>query len=110
MSATLTASTAELVQRIHRESLPGRLVHLAHDRGDDPALREKRLGVWQERSWAGYRDEVLAAAIAMLDAGVGRGDHRRRDFLCRSNVWAPQVESHSNRDRAEGRKSGHACD
>src|SRR6056297_169017 len=75
MSATLTASTAELVQRIHRESLPGRLVHLAHDRGDDPALREKRLGVWQERSWAGYRDEVLAAAIAMLDAGVGRGDH-----------------------------------
>jgi long-chain acyl-CoA synthetase len=75
MSATLTAGTDELVQRIHRDSLPGRLVHLAHDRGDDPALREKRLGVWEERSWAGYRDEVLATAIAMLDAGVGRGDH-----------------------------------
>jgi len=75
MSATLTASTDELVQRIHRDSLPGRLVHLAKDRGDDPALREKRLGVWEERSWAGYRDEVLATAIAMLDAGVGRGEH-----------------------------------
>jgi long-chain acyl-CoA synthetase len=75
MSATLTAGTDELVRRIHRDSLPGRLVHLAHDRGDDPALREKRLGVWEERSWTGYRDEVLATAIAMLDAGVGRGDH-----------------------------------
>ncbi|MFO7778059.1 MAG: AMP-binding protein [Nitriliruptoraceae bacterium] len=75
MSATLTARTDELVQRIHRDSLPGRLIHLAHDRGDDPALREKRLGVWEERSWAGYRDEVLAAAVAMLDAGVGHGDH-----------------------------------
>jgi long-chain acyl-CoA synthetase len=75
MSATLTAASDELVQRIHRDSLPGRLVHLAHDRGDDPALREKRLGVWEERSWAGYRDEVLATAIAMLDAGVERGDH-----------------------------------
>jgi long-chain acyl-CoA synthetase len=75
MSATLTAGSDELVQRIHRDSLPGRLVHLAHDRGDDPALREKRLGIWEERSWAGYRNEVLATAIAMLDAGVERGDH-----------------------------------
>lgn len=75
MSATLTAGTEELLQRIHRQSLPGRLIHLAHDRGSAPALREKRLGVWQERSWAGYRDEVLATAIAMLDAGVDRGDH-----------------------------------
>jgi long-chain acyl-CoA synthetase len=75
MSATLTASVDELVQRIHRDSLPGRLIHLADQRGDDPALREKRLGVWDERSWASYRDEVLAAAIAMLDAGVTTGDH-----------------------------------
>lgn len=75
MSATMTAATDELVQRIHRDSLPGRLVHLAHERPDDPALREKRLGVWEERSWAGYRDEVVAAAIAMLDAGVQAGDH-----------------------------------
>jgi len=75
MSATLTAGVDELVQRIHRDSLPGRLIHLAHERGEDPALREKRLGVWDERTWAGYRDEVLAAAIAMLDAGVRHGDH-----------------------------------
>lgn len=75
MSTTLTATTGELTHRIHRDSLPGRLIHLAHDRGDDPALREKRLGVWEERTWASYRDEVLAAAIAMLDAGVNHGDH-----------------------------------
>ncbi len=75
MSATLTADVNELVQRISRDTLPGRLVHLAHDRGSDPALREKRLGVWEERSWASYLDNVLAVAIAMLDAGVQHGDH-----------------------------------
>lgn len=75
MSATMTADVTELVQRISRDTLPGRLVHLAHERGDDPALREKRMGVWEERSWASYLDQVLAAAIAMLDAGVQRGDH-----------------------------------
>ncbi|MFP4311445.1 MAG: AMP-dependent synthetase/ligase [Nitriliruptoraceae bacterium] len=75
MSATATATPAELLERISRDTLPGRLVHLAHTRPDAPALREKRLGVWQERSWAGYRDEVLATAIAMLDAGVTAGDH-----------------------------------
>ncbi len=75
MSMTSTATTDELIHRIHRDSLPGRLIHLAHDRSDDPALREKRLGVWDERTWASYRDEVLAAAIAMLDAGVSHGDH-----------------------------------
>ena len=75
MSATLTAPSDALVASIHTDSLPGRLVHLAHTRSDRPALREKRLGVWQERTWASYRDEVLAAAIAMLDAGVSPGDH-----------------------------------
>ena len=75
MSATLTADVTELVARISHDTLPGRLVHLGHERGDDPALREKRMGVWEERSWASYLDHVLAAAIAMLDAGVQRGDH-----------------------------------
>ena len=65
----------ELLLRISRETLPGRLVHLAHTRGEDPALREKRLGVWEERSWWGYLEQVRAAAMALLDVGVGAGDH-----------------------------------
>jgi long-chain acyl-CoA synthetase len=61
--------------QVGRETLPGRLVNLARQRPDDPALREKRLGVWQERTWAEYADEVVATAIAMLDLGVQAGDH-----------------------------------
>jgi long-chain acyl-CoA synthetase len=72
---TAGADLDRLVASIGRDSLPGRLVHLAHTRGDAPALREKRLGVWEERSWAGYLDEVVAAAIAMRDVGVERADH-----------------------------------
>jgi long-chain acyl-CoA synthetase len=60
---------------VGRQTLPGRLINLARTRPDDPALREKRLGVWQERSWAGYADEVVATAIALLDADVQPGDH-----------------------------------
>ncbi len=77
MSGTVTTDVDldQLVAAVHRDSLPGRLVHLAHTRGDRPALREKRLGVWEERSWAGYLDEVVAAAIAMRDAGIRHGDH-----------------------------------
>ena len=61
--------------QVGRETLPGRLVNLARQRPGDPALREKRLGVWQERTWAEYADEVVATAIAMLDLGVQAGDH-----------------------------------
>jgi long-chain acyl-CoA synthetase len=61
--------------QVGRETLPGRLVYLARQRPGDPALREKRLGVWQERTWAEYADEVVATAIAMLDLGVQAGDH-----------------------------------
>jgi long-chain acyl-CoA synthetase len=60
---------------VSTDTLPGRLINLARQRPDDPALREKRNGVWQERPWGDYADQVLAVAIALLDAGVGHGDH-----------------------------------
>ena len=72
--STVTAP-ADVLERVTQATLPGRLVHLAHTRGDDPALREKRLGVWEERSWAGYLAQVRATAMALLHAGVQAGDH-----------------------------------
>ncbi len=72
--STATAPT-DVLQRVTRDTLPGRLVHLAHERGDEPALREKRLGVWEERSWWSYLEQVCATAMALLDAGVQAGDH-----------------------------------
>ena len=72
--STASAPT-DVLRDITRDTLPGRLVHLAHERPHDPALREKRLGIWEERSWAGYLEQVRATAMALLDAGVQAGDH-----------------------------------
>ncbi len=56
-------------------TLPGLLVDHARTRPDRVALREKRLGVWQEISWRQYRDHVHATACAFADLGVRAGDH-----------------------------------
>ncbi len=56
-------------------TLPGLLAEHARSRPDRVALREKRLGVWQEISWRQYRDQVHATACAFADLGVRAGDH-----------------------------------
>jgi long-chain acyl-CoA synthetase len=38
------------------------------------ALREKSLGIWQETTWAGYRDSVERAAHGLLALGTRAGD------------------------------------
>lgn len=56
-------------------SLPGRLVLHAEDRPDGTAMREKKLGIWQEITWRSYRDFVAAVARSLHDLGVEAGDH-----------------------------------
>ena len=65
----------DLLQKVSRDTLPGRLVHLAHTRSDDPAIREKQLGVWRQMTWQQYLDQVQTVAMALLDLGVTAGDH-----------------------------------
>jgi long-subunit acyl-CoA synthetase (AMP-forming) len=55
-------------------TLPGRLGQLARERPRGIALREKRLGVWQEITWETYIDNVRAAAAAFVALGLEAGD------------------------------------
>ena len=57
------------------QTLPGRLAHFAHTRGKEPALREKRLGIWREITWAEYYEQVRATALMLRNLGVKAGDH-----------------------------------
>lgn len=63
----------------HREgllrTLPGRLILWAHDRPDAVALRVKRFGRWEEVTWRGYLERIMAAALALREMGVEPGDH-----------------------------------
>ena len=41
---------------------------------DEPAIREKDLGIWQTWAWSRVLDEVRAFAIGLTQLGVTRGD------------------------------------
>src|SRR6266545_5899656 len=42
--------------------------------GPRPALRHRRHGLFRDLSWRQYRDDALACAAALADAGVRPGD------------------------------------
>src|SRR5947208_1191766 len=51
------------------------LFHATADRlGPDVALRARHLGLYRDRSWNAYREQVRAAASALIEAGVRPGD------------------------------------
>lgn len=56
-------------------TLPGRLLEHADRRPGGVALRDKRLGIWHEMTWAGYARAAAAVAHALHDLGVRAGDH-----------------------------------
>ena len=56
-------------------TLPGLLALHARTRGDRVALREKRLGIWQEITWRDYYVHVRATACRLRELGVRAGDH-----------------------------------
>jgi long-chain acyl-CoA synthetase len=67
MSATLDAppTTATIATRLRQ---------WARSSPDRVALRDKRLGVWHEITWAAYWDQVQDAAHALVAFGIQPGD------------------------------------
>ncbi len=47
----------------------------AEERGAQPAIREKDLGIWQTWTWRDYAAEVRALACGLAAQGLKRGDH-----------------------------------
>jgi len=61
------------------ENAPGTLPQLLMDQarrlGDGAAaLREKRYGIWQETSWAGYAAHVRMVCLGLVELGLASGD------------------------------------
>lgn len=55
-------------------TLPALLATNAARHGARPAMREKRLGIWRERSWAEALAWTRSAAAGLAALGVARGD------------------------------------
>jgi long-chain acyl-CoA synthetase len=56
-------------------TFPQLLLQHARERGGQPAVREKDLGIWQAWTWKEVRDEVEALACGLARAGLVRGQH-----------------------------------
>jgi len=62
------------METLGEDTFPKLLVKNAARAGGRTALREKKLGIWHETSWATYRDDVRDFALGLAGLGVGRGD------------------------------------
>lgn len=56
------------------ETLPGLLAAHAEQTPNGVALRQKRLGIWQEITWRAYWEAVQATAKGLTDLGLRPGD------------------------------------
>ncbi len=56
------------------DTFPKLLGKQAKALSDQPALREKDLGIWQTWTWSEYQKEVHRFAAGLLEAGFKRGD------------------------------------
>ena len=57
------------------DTFPKLLRHHAAVRGNFPAIREKRKGIWQTLTWKQLSDKVINVAAALSAQGFSRGDH-----------------------------------
>lgn len=57
------------------DTLPELLRGHARQRGDSPALREKKRGIWRTMSWRDMATEAAALAVALSARGLRRGAH-----------------------------------
>ena len=56
------------------DTFPKLLLHNAERWPGEVAMREKEFGIWNEFTWADYRDRVREIALGLLSLGVRRGD------------------------------------
>ena len=68
-------SQAQASPAVDARTLPAALLELAASDPDHVALREKRLGIWEEITRAGFRDRVAATALWLQELGATRGDY-----------------------------------
>ena len=56
------------------ETLPGLVLDNARRLGEQPAMREKELGIWRTYTWREYCEHVRDLALGLQSLGFGAGD------------------------------------
>ena len=64
-----------MVMQSEQLTFPSLLLKHARERGNQAAMREKDLGIWQEFTWSEVAEQVKSVANAFLQYGVQKGEH-----------------------------------
>jgi long-chain acyl-CoA synthetase len=67
-------SAARLPVLADLDTLPKLLLHNAANWPAEVAMREKEFGIWNEFTWAQYRDQVRLVALGLAELGLRRGE------------------------------------
>ena len=63
------------IEKAEADTFPKLLLHHSRQRGERPALREKKRGIWRTVTWRELADEAAALAAALSARGLQRGAH-----------------------------------
>lgn len=63
------------IDKLEADTFPKLLLAHARLRGERPAFREKKRGIWRTTTWQQLADDALALAAALSTLGLNRGDH-----------------------------------
>lgn len=64
-----------MVMQSEQLTFPRLLLQHARERGQQAAMREKDLGIWQIFTWQQVAEQVEAIANAFIENGVAKGEH-----------------------------------
>ena len=56
------------------DTIPKLMLYHSNQRGQNPANRQKELGIWKSWTWAEVTDEVNRLACGLASLGFQRGD------------------------------------
>ena len=59
---------------VRHDTFPKLLLHNAGQFPGEVTMREKEFGIWNEFTWADYRDRVKEIALGLIELGVRRGE------------------------------------
>ena len=63
------------IEKVEPDTFPQLLLHHSKQRGERPALREKKRGIWRTVTWRELAEEAAALAAALAARGLQRGAH-----------------------------------
>ncbi|MDB5874535.1 MAG: long-chain fatty acid--CoA ligase [Ramlibacter sp.] len=66
---------SNFLQDVHGMTLPQRLFYWAGKRGNEVALRQKDLGIWEPITWSQYADHAAHFGMGLVELGLRAGEH-----------------------------------